>query len=181
MGSGQNPWPSNLHCTGIGGQSLYALYVDERNAMDSYLDIPNNFYIPDGKKSRLLQLTDRKELDRKTIDGNEGFVLEIPFLEGAFGTKYFVINKITGNMMGIYDNKVELIEGKVQLQPFNLKQLNCVICTLKQRQDQSHNIQWGMPFRLWRKEELRAQPLLQNPKSEVHSLNQRRPHNKDHP
>ena len=60
---------------------------DERNAMDSYLDVTNNFYIPDGKNSRLLQLTERKEFNRKTLDGNEGFVLEIPFLEGAFGTK----------------------------------------------------------------------------------------------
>ena len=67
---------------------------NERNAMDSYLDIPNNFYILDGKNSRLLQLTDRKEFNRKTVSGNEGFVLEIPFLECAFGTKYYVVDKI---------------------------------------------------------------------------------------
>ena len=106
---------------------------DERNAMDSYLDVPNNFYIPDGKNSRLLQLTERKESDRKTLDGNEGFVLVIPFLEGAFSTKYFVVNKVTGNMMGIYDDKVEVIEAEAQLQPFNLAQLQCVVCTLEQR------------------------------------------------
>ena len=66
---------------------------DEGNAMDSYLDIPNNFYIPDGNNSRLPQITDRKEFNRKTIDSNEGFVLEITFIEGAFGTKYFIVDK----------------------------------------------------------------------------------------
>ena len=84
---------------------------DERNAMDSYLDIPNNFYILDGKNLRLLQLTDRKEFNRKTISGNAGFVLEIPFLEHAFGTKYYVVDKINGEMMGIFNNKVEVVEA----------------------------------------------------------------------
>ena len=62
---------------------------NKQNTMDAYLDIPNNYYIPDGKNSRLLDLTERKEFERRTIDGNEGFVLEIPFLEHAFGTKIF--------------------------------------------------------------------------------------------
>ena len=83
--------------------------------MDSYLDVPNNFYIPDGKNLWLLQLTDRKDFDRCSLDGNEGFVLEIPFLEGAFGTKYFIVDKITGSMMDIYDNKVEEVEAKAKL------------------------------------------------------------------
>ena len=106
---------------------------DERNAMDSYLDMPNNFYILDGKNSRLLQLTKRREFNRKTIDGNEGFVLEIPFLEGVFGTKYFVVNKVTGSMMGIFDDKVEMVEAEAQLQPLNLQQLQHVVCTLEQK------------------------------------------------
>ena len=106
---------------------------DERNMMDSHLDVPNNFYILDGKNSRLLQLTERKEFDRKTIDGNEGIVLEIPFLEGAFGTKYFVVDKITGSVVGIFDDKVELVEAEAQLQPFNLAQLQHVIYTLEQK------------------------------------------------
>ena len=106
---------------------------DERNAMDSYLDMPNNFYILDGKNSRLLQLTKRREFNRKTIDGNEGSVLEIPFLEGVFGTKYFVVNKVTGSMMGIFDDKVEMVEAEAQLQPLNLQQLQHVVCTLEQK------------------------------------------------
>ena len=108
---------------------------DERNAMDSYLDIPNNFYILDGKNSRLLQLTDRKEFDRKTVSGNEGFVLEIPFLGHAFGTKYYVVDKINGEMMGTFNNKVEVVEAEEQLQLFNLEQLNHTICILEQRHE----------------------------------------------
>ena len=44
---------------------------DEWNAIDSYLDIPNNYYIPDGKNSRLWNITNRKGFDRHTVDGNE--------------------------------------------------------------------------------------------------------------
>ena len=70
------------------------------SAMDAYMGIPNNYYIPDGKNSRLLDLVERREFERKTINGNEGFVLQIPVLEHAFGTKYFVVDKQNGNMMG---------------------------------------------------------------------------------
>ena len=94
---------------------------------------PTIFDIPDGKNSRLLQLIDRKEFDRKTLDGNEGFILEIPFLEGAFSTKYFVIDKTTGSMMGIYNDKVDKVEAEAQLQLFNLAQLQCVVYMLEQR------------------------------------------------
>ena len=100
--------------------------------MDAYLDIPNNYYILDGKNFRLLDLVERREFERKTIDGNEGFILQIPFLECAFGTKYFVVDKQNGNMMGIFDNKVETISAEAQMRPFNLAQLSHMIATLEQ-------------------------------------------------
>ena len=89
-------------------------------------------YIPDGKNSRLLDLVERREFKRKTINGNKGFVLQIPFLECAFGTKYFVVDKQNGIMMGIFDDKVETISAKAQMRPFDLAQLNCMITTLEQ-------------------------------------------------
>ena len=100
--------------------------------MDAYLDIPNNYYIPDGKNSRLLDLVERREFKRKTIDGNERFVLQIPFLEQAFGTKYFVVDKQNSSMMGIFDNKVETISAEAQMKPFNLAQLSHMIATIEQ-------------------------------------------------
>ena len=97
------------------------------------MDVPYNYYIPDGENSRLLDRTDRVEFDRETIGGNIGFKLEIPYLEHTFGTKYFIMDKVTGSMMGIYDDKVEQIELKGQLKPFNINQLDRVMHILGQR------------------------------------------------
>ena len=36
-------------------------------------------------------------------------------------------------MMGIYDDKVEVIEAEAQLEPFNLQQLHHIVYTLEQR------------------------------------------------
>ena len=104
----------------------------KRNKEESYMDVPY-YYIPDWKNSRLLDRTDRLEFDRETIGGNMGFKLEIPYLEYAFSTKYFVMDKVTGSMMGIYDDKVEQIELKGQLKPFNINQLDRVMHILSQR------------------------------------------------
>ena len=106
---------------------------DEHNTEESYMDVPYNYYIPDGKNSRLLDRTDRVEFDRETLDGNTGFQLKIPYLEHAFGTKYFIMDRITGSMMGIYDDKVEQIDLKGQLKPFNINQLDRVMHILGQR------------------------------------------------
>ena len=97
------------------------------------MDVPYNYYVPDGKNSRLLDRTDRVEFNRETLDGNTGFQLKIPYLEHAFGTKYFIIDQVTGSMMGIYDDKVEQIDLKGQLKPFNINQLDRVMHILGQR------------------------------------------------
>ena len=97
------------------------------------MDVPYNYYVPNGKNSRLLDRTDRVEFDRETLEGNTGFWLKIPYLEHAFGTKYFVMDRVTGSMMGIYDNKVEQIDLKGQLKPFNINQLDRVMHIIGQR------------------------------------------------
>ena len=48
---------------------------DERNVLDADMDIPNNFYILDGTNTRLMDCVERRKFERKTGDGNEGFVL----------------------------------------------------------------------------------------------------------
>ena len=48
---------------------------DERNSLDTYMDVPHNFYIPDGKNTRLMDCVERQEFKRQTIDNNKGFVL----------------------------------------------------------------------------------------------------------
>ena len=105
---------------------------DERNTMNLYLDVPDNYYIPDGKNSCLLQMTNRQEFDRKTPAGNKVFVLQIPFLDCAFNNKHFVVDKVTGDMLGIYDGKLEEIQCSTQLQCYNLAQLQRAVYVLKQ-------------------------------------------------
>ena len=97
------------------------------------MDVPYNYYLPDGKNSRLLDRTDRVQFDRETIEGNTSFKLGIPYLEYAFGMKYFIIDRVTGSMMGIYDDKVEQIDLKGQLKPFNINQLDRVMHIIGQR------------------------------------------------
>ena len=97
------------------------------------MDMPYNYYISDGKNSRLLDRTDRVEFNRETLEGNTGFQLEIPYLEHTFGTKYFIMDRTTGSMMGICYDKVEQIDLIGQLKPFNINQLDRVMHILGQR------------------------------------------------
>ena len=106
---------------------------DEQNKEESYMDMPYNYYMPDGENSRLLDRTDRVEFNRKTLEGNTGFQLKIPYLEHAFSTKYFIMDRITDSMMGIYDDKVEQIDFKGQLKLFNINQLDKVMHIIGQR------------------------------------------------
>ena len=112
---------------------------DERNTLDAYMDIPHNFFIPDGKNTRLMDCVERREFERWTIDNNEGFVLWIPFLEHAFGTMYYVIDKQNGHMMGIFNNQLQDIDCDVQMEPFNLAQLSQMITTLEQKRQGFNN------------------------------------------
>ena len=106
---------------------------NEQNKEESYMAMPYNYYIPDGKNSRLLDRTDRVEFNRETIESNTGFQLKIPYLEYAFSTKYFFMDRVTGSMKGIYDDKVEQIDLKGQLKPFNINQLDRVMHIIGQR------------------------------------------------
>ena len=106
---------------------------DEMNALDAYMDVPHNFYIPDGKNTRLMDCVKRREFKRQTVDNNEGFVLQIPFLEHAFVTIYYVVDKQNGHMMGIFDDQLQDIDCDAQMKPFNLPQLSQMITTLEHR------------------------------------------------
>ena len=97
------------------------------------MDVLYNYLIPNGKNSRLLDRTDRVEFNRETIEGNTGFQLEMPYLEHTFSTKYFIMDRVTDSMMGIYDDKVEQIDLKGQLKPFNINQLHRVMHIIGQR------------------------------------------------
>ena len=65
-------------------------YQDERRVATSYLDIPVDFYLPDGKNSKISKIVSRQAFDRQTPDGNEGFVIEIQYLEMAFNLSILI-------------------------------------------------------------------------------------------
>ena len=58
--------------------------LDERRVATSYLDIPVNFYLPDGKNSKISKIVSRQAFDRQTPDGNEGFVIKISISQEGF-------------------------------------------------------------------------------------------------
>ena len=82
----------------------------------------------DGKNSRLLDIEQTWwNLIERPWMVIQGSSLRFRILEHAFGTKYFIMDCITGSMMGIYDDKVEQINLKGQLKPFNINQLDRVM------------------------------------------------------
>ena len=104
-----------------------------RNTLDAYMDVPHNFYTPDGKNTRLMDCVERREFERQTIDNNKGFVPQIPFLEHAFGTWYYVIDKQNGRMMGIINDQLQGIDCGAQMEPFDMAQLNHMITIWEQK------------------------------------------------
>ena len=61
---------------------------DERRQTSMFCKISNDFFLLDGKNSRLSQVVNTWTFGRLTPDGNEGVGVEIPYLEHAYGTKY---------------------------------------------------------------------------------------------
>ena len=49
-------------------------------------DFPKDFYLPDGKNSKMSQIINKWVFDRQTPDGNEGVGIKIPYLKHALGT-----------------------------------------------------------------------------------------------
>ena len=60
---------------------------------------------------------------RQTPDGNEGIGVKIPYLECAYGTRYYVVNKINGNISTVHKNSIRPTDFFGDFSPFNLKEL----------------------------------------------------------
>ena len=59
---------------------------DERRTTTMINDFPNDFYLTDGKNSRISQIINKWIFSRQTSDGNKGVGVEIPYLEFAYST-----------------------------------------------------------------------------------------------
>ena len=93
-------------------------------------EIPNNFFIPDGKNSQLSKIVNTWTFDRLTPNGNEGVGVKLDYLECAYGTRYYVIDKVNSDINAIHDESLELTEFKGHFSPFDLDDLEARVCRL---------------------------------------------------
>ena len=71
--------------------------------------------------------------NRLTPDGNEGVGVQMDYLEHAYETKYYIIDKVNGQINAIHDDSLELTEFKGCFSPFDLDELEMKVCRLADR------------------------------------------------
>ena len=96
-------------------------------------EIQNDFFLQDGKNTQLSKAVSTWTFDRLTPNGNEGVGIKLDCLEHAYGTKYFVIDKVNGDINAIHDESLELTEFKGRFRPFDLDDLETKIGRLSKR------------------------------------------------
>ena len=106
---------------------------DMRKHSTMICEIPNDFFLPDGKNTQLSKVVNTWTFDRLTPNGNEGVGVKLDYLECAYGTRYFVIDKVNGDINAIHDESLELTEFKGRFRPFDLDDLEARICKLSKR------------------------------------------------
>ena len=88
------------------------------------------FFLPDGKNTRLSKIVNTWTFDRLTPNGNEGVCIQIDYLECAYGTRYYIVDKINGEINAIHDDSLELTEFKGCFSPIDLDKLESKVCKL---------------------------------------------------
>ena len=88
------------------------------------------------KNTQLSKVVNTWTFDRLTPNGNEGVGVKIDYLERAYGTRYYVIDKINGDINAIHDESLELTEFKGHFSPFDLENLEVKICRLADSKDE---------------------------------------------
>ena len=73
--------------------------------------------------------------NRQTPDGNEGFVIKIQYLERAFGTNTYLIDKVTGSLFALHDDHIESTGLCGSECVFDLQELEYHICDLADRRN----------------------------------------------
>ena len=106
------------------------LLLDAKRQTTMFCEIPNDFFLPDGKNTQLSHIIiNTWTFDRLTPNGNEAVGVQINYLEHAYGTKHYVVDKVNGKINGIHDS-LELTEFKGCFSPFNLEELEMRVCKL---------------------------------------------------
>ena len=106
------------------------LLPDMRKQSTMICEIPNDFFLPDGKNTQLSKVVNSWTFDRLTPNGNEGVGVKSDYLEHAYSTRYYVIDKVNGDINAIHDESLKLTEFKGHFIPFDLDNLEARICRL---------------------------------------------------
>ena len=65
-----------------------------------------------------------------TPNGNEGVGIQLDYLERAYGTRYYVIDKVNGDINAIHDVSLKITEFKSHFSPFDLENLEAKVYRL---------------------------------------------------
>ena len=103
---------------------------DARKQSTMICKIPNDFFLPDGKNTQLSKVVNTWTFDRLTPNGNEGVGVKLDYLEHVYGTRYYVIDKVNGDINAIHDESLKLTEFKGHFSPFDLENLEAKVCRL---------------------------------------------------
>ena len=103
---------------------------DTRKHSTMICEIPNDFFLPDGKNTQLSKVVNTWTFDRLTPNGNEGVGVKLDYLECTYGTRYYVNDKVNGDINAIHNESLELTEFKGRFSPFDLDDLEARICRL---------------------------------------------------
>ena len=103
---------------------------DTRKQSMMICEIPNDFFLPDGKNTQLSKIVNTWTFNRLTPNGNEGVGVQLDYLECVYGTRYYVIDKVNGDINAIHDVSLELTEFKGHFSPFDLDNLEAKVCRL---------------------------------------------------
>ena len=112
---------------------------DTRKHSIMICEIPNDFFLPDGKNTQLSKVVNTWTFNRLTLNGNEGVGVKIDYLDRTYGTRYYVIDKVNGDINAIHDESLELTEFKGSFSPFDLENLEAKICRLAHGKDKEDN------------------------------------------
>ena len=112
------------------------LLPDMRKHSTMICEIPNDFFLSYGKNTQLSKVINTWTFDRLTPNGNEGVGVKIDYLECTYGTRYYAIDKVNGDINAIHDESLELTEFKGRFSPFDLENLEAKICRLADGKDE---------------------------------------------
>ena len=93
-------------------------------------EIQNDFSCQTEKNTQLSKIVNTRTFNRLTPNGNEGVGVQIDYLEHAYGTRYYVIDKVNSQINAIHDDSLELTEFKGCFSPFDLDSLESKVCKL---------------------------------------------------